>query len=61
MLLAACEKAASQAGFTALELGATLPGEPLYTACGFHVIERIEATLPDGVTVPIIRMGKSIF
>ncbi|MEP7337528.1 MAG: GNAT family N-acetyltransferase [Acidobacteriota bacterium] len=60
MLLAACEKAAGQAGFTALELGATLPGKPLYAACGFHVIEQIEATLPDGVTVPIIRMGKSI-
>lgn len=59
MLLAACEKAASQAGFTALELGATLPGEPLYAACGFHIIERTEATLPDGVTVPIVRMGKS--
>lgn len=60
MLLASCGKAASQAGFTAMELGATLPGEPLYTACGFHIIERIEETLPDGVTVPIIRMGKSI-
>jgi GNAT superfamily N-acetyltransferase len=60
MLLAACERAAGQAGFTALELAATLPGEPLYAACGFHVIERIEATLPDGVTVPIVRMGKSI-
>jgi len=60
MLLEACEKAASEAGFTALELAATLPGEPLYAACGFHVIERIEATLPDGVTVPIARMGKGI-
>src|SRR5205085_1279426 len=60
LLLDACEKAASQAGFTALELGATLSGEPLYLACGFHVIERIEATLPDGVAVPITRMGKNI-
>jgi len=60
VLLDACEKAAGQAGFTALELAATLPGEPLYAACGFHVIERIEAALPDGVTVPIVRMGKSI-
>jgi GNAT superfamily N-acetyltransferase len=60
LLLDTCEKAASQAGFTALELAATLPGEPLYAACGFHVIERIEATLPGGVTWPIVRMGKSI-
>jgi len=60
LLLDACEKAASQAGFTALELAATLPGEPLYAACGFQVIERIEVKLPDGVMVPIIRMGKTI-
>lgn len=60
LLLATCEKAASQAGFTALELAATLPGEPLYAACGFQVIERIEATLPDGISLPIIRMSKVI-
>jgi GNAT superfamily N-acetyltransferase len=60
MLLDACENAARQAGFSALELAATLPGEPLYAACGFHAVERIEVTLPDGVSVPIVRMGKSI-
>ena len=60
LLLATCEKAASRAGFTALELAATLPGEPLYAACGFQVIERIEATLPDGISLPITRMGKGI-
>jgi GNAT superfamily N-acetyltransferase len=60
LLLDACEKAARQAGFTALELAATMPGEPLYAACGFHIIERIEVELPDGVLVPIARMGKAI-
>lgn len=60
LLLDACEQAAKQAGFSALELAATLPGEPLYAACGFQVIERIEVVLPDGVNVPIVRMGKSL-
>lgn len=60
LLLDACEKAASQAGFTALELAATLPGEPLYAACGFQVLERLDVKMPDGVLVPIARMGKQI-
>ncbi len=60
LLLETCEEAARQAGFTSLELAATLPGEPLYAACGFHVIERLEAELPNGVKVPIARMGKAI-
>ncbi len=60
LLLDACEQAARQAGFSALELAATMPGEPLYAACGFHIIERIEVELPDGVLVPIARMGKAI-
>ena len=60
LLLDACETAARQAGFKSLELAATLPGEPLYAACGYHVIERLEAELPDGVKVPITRMGKPL-
>ena len=60
LLLDACEQAAREAGFSALELAATMPGEPLYAACGFHIIERIEVELPDGVLVPIARMGKAI-
>ncbi len=35
-LLNACEDAAHAAGFTRLELMATLPGVPFYTACGFR-------------------------
>lgn len=59
-LLDACESAARQAGFTSLELAATLPGEPLYAACGYQPLERIEAKMPDGISLPIIRMGKKI-
>jgi hypothetical protein len=38
---------------------ATLSGEPLYRACGYEPIEPIEAPGPDGVAVPLIRMGKT--
>jgi GNAT superfamily N-acetyltransferase len=59
-IIAACEAAAQAAGFGQLELAATLPGVPLYTAVGYHAIEPVEVPLPDGVTVPIVRMGKDL-
>jgi hypothetical protein len=37
-----------------------LPGEPLYLACGYTVIERDELVLPDGVAIGGARMGKSL-
>ena len=57
-ILEACCTAARRAGFQALELVATLPGEPLYLAGGFHAVERYELTLPDGVDLPVVRMAK---
>lgn len=59
-IIAACEEAARAAGFTRLELAATLPGEPLYAAVGYQAIERLEVPMPDGVLVPIVRMGKQL-
>ena len=59
-LLAVCTTAAQEAGFHALELAATLPGEPLYAALGFRPIERLAPTLPDGQQLPIVRMLKSL-
>lgn len=56
-LYAACAGAARSAGFRRLELMATLPGEPLYVALGFAGVERIEATLPGGEVVPLVRMA----
>lgn len=56
-LYAACAGAARAAGFRRLELMATLPGEPLYLALGFAEVERIEATLPGGEVVPLVRMA----
>ena len=55
-----CEDAARAEGFTRAELGATAGGEPLYRACGYVEIERLDVPTPGGVTVPIARMGKAL-
>jgi GNAT superfamily N-acetyltransferase len=54
-----CETAAKSNGFTSFELGATLPGVPLYLAMGYEVIERIDAPLPDGELLGIMKMRKT--
>jgi GNAT superfamily N-acetyltransferase len=59
-ILALCEDAARTKGFSRAELGATAGGEPLYRACGYTEIERLEVPTPNGVTVPITRMGKAL-
>jgi GNAT superfamily N-acetyltransferase len=58
MLLDACEDAAIAAGFRGFELGATLTGERLYRARGYHVVERVEAPLTGGLSLHILRMEK---
>jgi len=58
-ILTLCESAAHSKGFTRAELGATAGGEPLYRACGYVEIERLDVTTPNGVIVPITRMGKT--
>jgi GNAT superfamily N-acetyltransferase len=55
-----CEAEAARAGFTVMELAATMPGVPLYRACGFEVVENFSLTLPDDVSVPLSRMRKRI-
>ncbi|MBL8205958.1 MAG: GNAT family N-acetyltransferase [Blastocatellia bacterium] len=59
-LIEACETAAQNAGFRRLEMGATLPGEPMYRAVGYEVIERFDLPFPNGVVLPLVRMGKSL-
>lgn len=59
LILRLCELAAWQAGFRRAEMMATMAGEPLYRAGGYEEIERTSATF-DGVTVPLVRMGKSL-
>lgn len=53
-----CEEAAILNGFTRFELGATLPGVPLYMAMGYEAVTRADATLPDGEVLGIIKMKK---
>ena len=60
MLIEHCQAQARAAGFHALELAATMPGVPLYAACGFDVTERFEIDLPGNVKVPLARMRKAI-
>jgi len=59
-ILQLCEAAARAEGFSRTELGATKGGEPLYRACGYAEIEHLEVPTPNGVTVPITRMGKQL-
>lgn len=60
MVLAANEASAKAAGFTRAELMATLAGEPLYLACGYEPIERVDKMSEGGVPVPGVRMGKAL-
>jgi GNAT superfamily N-acetyltransferase len=58
MVLEACEKAASAAGFTRLEMGATLTGVPLYRARGYVALENLSAPLKNGESLVVVRMEK---
>lgn len=60
LILKLCEAAAVDAGFSKVEMMATLAGEKLYSACGYTPIEHVDAGPIDGVTVPMIRMGKRL-
>ena len=60
LITQACEAAARDAGFTQLELIATLPGQPLYEANGYHVVCPFEIPLPDNLSLPAFRMSKDL-
>jgi GNAT superfamily N-acetyltransferase len=60
LVLSLCQTAAAREGFRSLELVATAPGEQLYRACGFSVIERIDVPTTKSLTVPCARMAKRI-
>ncbi len=42
------------------DLVSTVAGEPLYAACGFTMVERIDIPTSRGVTVPCARMAKPL-
>jgi GNAT superfamily N-acetyltransferase len=57
-ILEACEIAASAAGFTSYEMGATLTGAKLFAVKGYVAVEKIEVPLKNGLSLPVIRMAK---
>jgi len=58
-ILEACEAAAREAGFRKLEMAATLTGVPFYAARGYVEVERMEAPLPNGASLEVVRMSKA--
>jgi rhodanese-related sulfurtransferase/GNAT superfamily N-acetyltransferase len=59
-ILDECERAARAEGYTRLTLLATLPGVPLYAACGFEPTAEIEVALEDGTPLACVAMEKPI-
>ena len=59
-LLKAAEDAAIAAGFTRLEMGATLTGAPLYMRKGYRVVEEMGVPLEAGLTLPVVHMVKMV-
>jgi GNAT superfamily N-acetyltransferase len=60
LILDACENAAIAAGFTRLEMGATLSGVAFYEARGYAKLEPLEVPLDGGVQLPIMHMAKMV-
>ena len=60
LLLEACENAARVAGFTRLEMGATLSGVAFYRVKGYAALENLQVPLGNGEMLPIVRMAKEI-
>ncbi len=61
MLMRHCTAQALAAGFTSLELTATMPGVPLYTAHDFAPVHTLSLSLAGGqVMLPLMLMRKTI-
>jgi GNAT superfamily N-acetyltransferase len=60
MILRTCEKAARDAGFKRLEMGATLSGVPFYQALGYIAVENQAVSLGNGEELPVVRMTREI-
>jgi len=59
-LLASCERAARDAGYSTLELMATLPGVPFYAALGFTPVRDVTDVLPDGTAIEFVHMQRPV-
>lgn len=60
LILTRCEEAARVRGFRRFEMGATLTGVPMYTACGYAKDQTIEVPLANGLSLTVVRMSKTI-
>ena len=60
LILEASESAARAAGFRRIELMATLPGVPFYASRGYVASMRTRDALPDGTTLELVRMERSL-
>jgi len=60
MILQACEDAARTAGFTRLEMGATLSGVAFYKAKGYVEVENHAVPLGNREVLPIVKMWKEL-
>ena len=59
-ILRVCEDEILAAGFREATMVATLAGEPLYSRHGYLAGERYEIPLPQGLSLPVVRMGKRL-
>jgi GNAT superfamily N-acetyltransferase len=59
-ILARCEQAIHAAGFKRIELAATLPGVEFYRACGYTGTQPEDVPLPNGLSLGIVRMSKTL-
>ncbi len=55
-----CEREATEGGFSSLELMATLPGVPFYTALGYTAGARFDLDMGKGVVLELVQMRKEL-
>ena len=60
LLLSHCEAAAKSAGFTRTEMGSTLTGVNLYLRHGYMETDRFTVPLPNGESLPVVHMTKTL-
>lgn len=60
LLLDLGEQAARESGFKTIELGSTVPGEPLYVAKGYREVERETHKAANGSDNVVIKMVKTL-
>ena len=60
LLIQLGENAARKAGFKTIELGSTVPGEPLYLAKGFKEVSRVTDMAANGAENVVIKMVKEL-